>query len=185
MADGKGTDANTPPEVPSESPGIRPWWWDLAALVSKLVVVAAAVAVVFTQVFGVARISNADMSPAVKAGDVVFWYRLDDSVDVSEVVAVSYGGSVHLGRVVAREGDVVNIDRDGLVVNGSHQVEVGIYEDTTQVADGVTFPLTVPDGAVFVLGDARMSAVDSRIYGCVGHDDLLGVVVAQFRRRGF
>ena len=89
------------------------------------------------------------------------------------------------GRVVALEGDTVNIDSQGLIVNGAYQQEQGITDETTQVADGVTFPLTVPDGAIFVLGDNREEATDSRIVGCIPKDQTFGTVIGLFRRRGF
>ena len=87
--------------------------------------------------------------------------------------------------MVAQGGDTVNIDSQGLIVNGAHQQEQGIVDETTQVADGVTFPLTVPEGSVFLLGDNRDEAVDSRIVGCVPAEQTLGKVIGLFRRRGF
>ena len=48
---------------------------------------------------------------------------------------------------------------------------------------GINFPLVVPYGEVFVLGDSRRSAQDSRIYDTVPIDDILGSVVSVVRRR--
>ena len=58
-----------------------------------------------------------------------------------------------------------------------------IYQQTQRYAVGATFPLTVGEGQVFVLGDARENATDSRVYGAVEVKDTLGKVITILRRR--
>lgn len=159
--------------------------YDLTVLLVKIGVIVVAFVVLFTFVFGLFRVSDAYMEPSMKDGDLILYYRLDKRVVASEVVAVEYQGKISAARVIATGGDVVNIDSEGLLVNGAYQQEQGITDETTQVADGVTFPLTVPEGSVFLLGDNRDQAVDSRIYGCIPIEELNGKVMGQFRRRGF
>ncbi|MBY4797109.1 S26 family signal peptidase [Collinsella sp. AGMB00827] len=47
----------------------------------------------------------------------------------------------------------------------------------------MTFPLTVGEGQVFLLGDNREQASDSRILGCVDIAKTEGKVVAILRTR--
>jgi signal peptidase I len=49
--------------------------------------------------------------------------------------------------------------------------------------DGIEYPITLAVGEVFVLGDARENATDSRVYGAVNEKDTLGTVIAVIRRR--
>jgi signal peptidase I len=88
------------------------------------------------------------------------------------------------GRVVAVAGDTVDITKDGLKINGAEQISQDIYFDTTQFKSGVDFPLTVKEGQVFILGDNRPKASDSRIYGCIDLKDIRGKVIAIIRNRG-
>ena len=159
--------------------------WELLLLVAQVFAIALGCVVVFTFIFGFMRVEDSSMEPRFQNGDLVLFYRLDRDYGSRDVAVFAHEGVMIVGRVVALEGDTVNIDSQGLIVNGAYQQEQGITDDTTQVADGVTFPLTVPDGAIFVLGDNRDEATDSRIVGCVPTEQTFGTVIGLFRRRGF
>ncbi|MBQ5959765.1 MAG: signal peptidase I [Firmicutes bacterium] len=90
-----------------------------------------------------------------------------------------------VSRIVAVAGDTVDIEAGGLIVNGAMVQEPRAVGETTSFVDAVTFPLTVPEGEVFVLGDNRPNATDSRIFGCVRIADIDGRLVGLFRRRNF
>lgn len=123
------------------------------------------------------------MKPAVQAGDLVIFYRLADTYAASDVAVLEYEGQQQVRRVVAVAGDIVDITEEGLFINGSYVTEqnmqaIHLYEE------GITFPVTVPEGHVFVLGDNRSNTVDSRIYGTVPIKDLSGKVTTIVRQRG-
>ena len=153
-------------------------------LLLKIVIIALIFWSLFTFVFGIYRVQSIEMKPAIQDGDLVLFYRLSKDPQVSETVVYRYEGKTYTGRVIAKEGDVVDIDENGLLINGSYQQESGIYTSTTQFEEGIDFPITVPQGEVFLLGDNRPEATDSRIFGCVKESSLLGKVVGFFRRRG-
>lgn len=125
------------------------------------------------------------MSPAINDGDLVFYYRLDKNCVANDTVIVEYEGQKQVRRVVAIEGDTVDITEDGLEINGALQQEKRIYYETLCYMEGITFPVTLESGQVFVLGDYRVEAVDSRMYGPVETDDILGKVMTVIRRRTF
>lgn len=156
---------------------------DVYNLVVKIMEVVALVGLLYVFVFGVYQCQDIQMSPAIQDGDLVIYYKLDKNYVISDTIVVEYKGEKQARRVVAKSGDVVDITEKGLVVNGSLQQESHIYEDTVQYKDQVEFPITVGPGQVFVLGDARESATDSRVYGAVNVDDTLGQVFCIIRRR--
>ena len=157
---------------------------DILALLIKIAVIALVVVLLFTFMFGIYRNTDPSMSPSIADGDLVMYYRLDKHYVSGDVLVAKYEGSTVALRVVAVAGDTVDILEDGLYINGSLQLESKIYENTYRYADGVDFPLTVGEGEVFVLGDSRENATDSRMFGTVRIEDTYGKVMTIIRRRG-
>ncbi|MCU6761099.1 Signal peptidase I S [uncultured Roseburia sp.] len=155
---------------------------DLMYLLLKILLIAAVMGMMFFFVFGTARCSDDSMSPAVKAGDLVIFYRLYKDYKAGDVVVLEQDGEKQIRRVAAVAGDTVDITEEGLVINGYLQQETGIYEETLAYTEGITFPLTVKTGEIFVLGDRRENAKDSRIYGCVEIQDTYGCAGIMIRR---
>ena len=112
------------------------------------------------------------------------YYRLDKRFISGDVAVFEDDGKTTTGRVVAVAGDTVDITKNGLKINGAEQISQDIYFDTTQFKNGVDFPITVGEGQVFLLGDNRPQASDSRIYGCINIKDVRGKVIAVIRSRG-
>lgn len=136
-----------------------------------------------SQVFLFAQAEGSGMFPAVKDGDLIFGYRLQDAYAKDDVVVYTVQGRRHIGRVVAGAMDVVTLDDSGaLLVNGTPQSGEILYP--TYALEGRTYPLRVPEGHVFILGDYRTQTEDSRNFGPVPLDDVEAKVITILRRRG-
>lgn len=158
---------------------------DFILLLFKLGLVVVFLGVIYMFFFGITQARDASMSPAVKEGDICIYYHPDRDYQAGDVIALEYNGTMQTRRAIATAGDTVDITSDGnLVINGSTQIETAIYEKTYPYTEGITFPVTVGNNEVFVLGDSREDATDSRIYGCVSIDATNGTVVTVIRRRG-
>jgi len=155
----------------------------VGGLLLKLSIFAVSLLLVFGYLFGLLRYANQNMRPSFQDGDLILFFRLADRYYADEVVVVEYGGERLLERVIAVEGDEVNVTADGLSVNGSLVTEPRVLGETTLFEGGESFPVTVPQGKIFVLGDNREQSVDSRIFGCVDTNDVYGRVIGVFRRR--
>ena len=158
---------------------------EILFLIGKIAVVLVMIAALFSFVFGIVQVDDASMAPAMREGDLILFQRFGAPLIANDTVVVRDRdeGEIHVRRVVAVAGDTVDITERGLIINGLFQQELHIFEETTQFPEGIAFPLVVPDGEVFVLGDSRARSRDSRIYGTVPTDDILGTVVTVIRGR--
>lgn len=170
------------PKKKSKPPTLMEEFLFLFAKIGGILII---VALMFMFVFGVVQVNDASMAPAMQEGDIVFFQRIGRDYVATDAIVVRYEGQHQIRRVVAVAGDVVDITDQGLMVNERLQQERHIFEETTQFVEGIHFPLVVPEGEVFILGDSRGRATDSRIYGTVRVEDVLGSVVTVVRRRNF
>ena len=158
-------------------------WRALANLGIKITVIVGFFVLVFTVIYGVYRNTDPDMYPMVADGDLTLFSRSDKDYSVGDLLLLKYQGEYQVRRVVAGPGDTVDITADGLLVNGALQYEPSIYQETLPYVGGIQFPVTLSEGQVFVLGDARATAVDSRVYGPIDMKDTAGTVLTVIRQR--
>lgn len=156
---------------------------DIGFLFLKIILIILVLAVIFTFMFGLYRNTDSSMAPSIKDGDLIIFYRLDKDYAARDTVVLEFEGERQVRRVAAAAGDTVDITEDGLFINGALQQEEEIYMPTERYDNGVTFPITLSEGQIFVLGDRRENAADSRVYGAVEVKDTLGKVMLIVRRR--
>ena len=171
---------STPSQANKAQPSVLS---DLLFLFLKVLMIGMFLVLFFTFMFGITQVQDETMDPAVKEGDLAIYYRLDKRYSKDDVVIVNINGETQIRRVIAVPGDTVDMDERGLVINGYSQIESDIYTRTEPYVDGITFPITLAQDEVFVLGDNRPKAVDSRMYGAVKVSATNGKLMTLIRRR--
>jgi signal peptidase I len=143
------------------------------ALVAVLVLVRIFVAEPF-------RIPSESMAPTLRPGDQTLVAKLGGkSPRRGELVAFHspQNDEVMLKRVVAVAGDTVGLEDGVLVVNGRKVREA--YADPKAIDSVYVGPVRVRAGTIFVLGDNRANSEDSRDFGAVRTDSIIGRAVAR------
>ena len=152
-------------------------------LLLNLLIVITVLWLLFGFVIGVAIAPNNDMSPSIKAKDLLLYYRLDKSYLAQDTVVFVKNDTTYIGRVVAVSGDSVDIsDDDRLIINGHIVSEPEIRNATPRYEGFVTYPVQLGDNEYFVLADARSGAEDSRYFGTVERSEIYGKAFLLIRR---
>lgn len=173
------------PEEADKVNGLYDW-------VETIVFSLAVVAVLCTFVFRVIGVGGVSMKNTLNA-EVVNEKDYVDRVLISNfnytpkrgdivVVSTKAVSIPIIKRVIAVGGDTVDIDFSAhtVSVNGEVLDEPYIKEPTEETGD-VKFPVTVPKGHVFVMGDNRNDSYDSR-YSAVGTVDVKNIMGKAFLR---
>lgn len=169
------------------------------ALLGVLVVVAAVNAMVFAAERWVAlplHVPSASMEPALQRGDRILVRRTFDSAsrlterldrgDVLVFRAPQEGDPLVVKRVVGLPGETIEA-RDGVIAIDNERVlvERWLPEEERAVGSAAAATVDIPrtrlgDDEVYLLGDNRDSSVDSRAFGPVSLERVVGRVLTRF-----
>ena len=111
----------------------------------------------------------------VEGGDIVVFENPDESS----------GHDVLVKRVIAVAGQTVDLVDGVVYVDGEALEEDYVQGDSYALAAQlagveISYPYTVPEGCVWVMGDNRENSADSRYFGAVETESIIGVVVARY-----
>lgn len=121
-----------------------------------------------------AKLRNTDFIP--ERGDIIVFEKNDS------VSAANEAERQLIKRVIGLPGDRV-IVQDGTITIYNTEFPEGFNPDRDQAfSDGisVTTPgrvdITVPEGEIFVCGDNRTNSLDSRTFGTIASNDVVGTL---------
>ncbi len=149
----------------------------LKSTIYALIVVAAAAVLLATSFLPVLQVSGDSMNPTLQNGDILVLAKTKN-LQTGDLCGFYWQNKLLLKRIIGVPGDVISIDRDGMVtVNGEVLDEPYVDELALGECD-VQFPYQVPENRYFVMGDHRATSIDSRstAIGCVEQSQIVGKV---------
>ena len=132
----------------------------------EFAVILIAVFLIFRFVIGFSWVSGKSMYPTLKDGQPVVYNRMVKDYHRGDVISIRMpSGEYMVKRIIAVAGDTVDL-HDGVVyINGEPEYGEWLYGVTEPQSVTVSYPLTLEEGHIFVLGDNREVSIDSRTYG--------------------
>ena len=120
----------------------------------------------FTFVMRITIVDGHSMENTLHHGDIVLVRSIGYTPKQGDIVVLTkttFREASIIKRVIATEGQTVDIDyaTSTVYVDGV-ALEEDYINEPTYVEEGTEFPLTVPEGSIFVMGDNRNHSSDSR-----------------------
>lgn len=130
-------------------------------------------------------VDGPSMLPTLENGDKLIvnkiGYKVGDFKRFDVIVFHANEHEDYVKRIIGLPGDTVECQRDQLYINGD-LIEEPYLEDEKSLGKQVTgdFKVTVPEGKLFVLGDNREDSKDSRYFGFIDSEQVVGKVSLRY-----
>ncbi len=151
-------------------PSTTRWLIETVVLIVAAVLVAQGIKTLVVQPF---VIPTGSMIPTIEIGNRVLaeklTFRFGRNPQPGDIVVFDDPNGQHpqlIKRVIAVEGQTVDLRDDGVAVDGRLLVEPYTYAKPTTTGS-VPLPVVVPAGQVWLMGDNRPESGDSRYFGPV------------------
>lgn len=145
--------------------------------------------VVYLFIIAPNQVKGASMEPSFYSGDYIltskmtYRFRTPERGDVVVFRAPKNPDIEYIKRIIGLPGDTIVIQNSEVYVNNRRLDEQYIAEktniwETGFIREGV--PVTVPQGSLFVMGDNRTHSSDSREFGYIDQDSIIGQVFFRY-----
>lgn len=150
--------------------------FDFLEMLMKALVI---VTLVFTFLLRIVGVQGTSMVSTLQDQDRLILSSMFYQPQKGDIVVVSLPDLFTepiIKRVIATEGDVINITDEGeVMLNGERLDEPYTHDPTNKKS--LDYPMTVPQDCVFIMGDNRNNSTDSRNFGCVNQKNIMGHAV--------
>ena len=163
------------------------WLSELFEWMESCILAVTIILLLFVFLGRTATVSGPSMQPTLYSGDrLLLWEMGAWDPAYGEIVVIDRtqsGEPPIIKRVIGKAGDHIDIDfTQGTVFRNGALLEEPYIQEPTFTNRGMEFPLTVPEGYLFVMGDNRNHSSDSRdpAIGLIDLRRVMGKAVFRF-----
>lgn len=144
---------------------------------SKYIIVIIFVLLFFIFVIGLQQVIGPSMNPTLNEGDIIitnkFIYRFK-SIERNDVVVISQDEKYMIKRIVGLPGEKVEYQNNDVLINGKAYKETFTNSETEDFTIQDLGYDVIPEDMYLVLGDNRENSLDSRTFGLISKNQIIG-----------
>ncbi len=151
--------------------------YHMVDLVESILVALCLALVIRAYVVQTSVVPSESMVPTFLVGDrlfvnkFIYRFKTPNRGDITVFKSPNRDGKEYVKRCIGMPGETVQLIEGRVYINGKPLIIAGV----TILEDRMNFgPIVVPDAHYFVLGDNRANSQDSRYWGYVPVEDMLG-----------
>ena len=156
----------------------RPFWLELLLTIVGTLIIAILIRVFIAETY---EVPSGSMLETIQLGDrfvgekVSLHFEDPKPGDIITFNDPDGSGVTLIKRVIATAGDVVDLQDGRVIVNGqaidepytNGRPSYALDGHATNLTENVSYPITIPAGTLWVMGDNRTNSLDSRYFGPV------------------
>lgn len=164
-------------EAPKKN-GLVTFVYDVVSVFGTALII---IAFIFTFIVRIVGVDGDSMNKNLFDGDWLLVSAISKTIERGDIVISTQPNAFNepiVKRVIAKGGQEVDIDfATGKVYVDGEELNEPYIAEPTRTDEGTAFPLIVPEGKLFLMGDNRNNSTDSRspLVGCVDERYILGV----------
>lgn len=164
----------------------KSWFKTFIQFVISIIIIIAAIITLRVYIIEPFVIPSSSMESTLQINDhvlsekVTYWNESPKPGDIVTFNSTIEPGQILIKRIIATEGQTVDIQDDKVIVNGqeiqepyTHNLPTEQFSDEYEITE-IDYPYTVPKGYVWVMGDNRINSSDSRAFGAIPVENITG-----------
>ena len=142
------------------------------------------ISLIFLQTnFKIANVPSESMYPTLAVNELVIAKKISkpEKLTYGDIVifkpyADTQPKLLYIKRLIGKPGDTIEVKTDGVYRNGEKIKEYYRYEAFTGQG-GTMKPTVIPEGEYFFMGDNWNNSRDSRVFGTIPFEDIVGKMI--------
>lgn len=151
-------------------------FWKIIRDLIPYVFIVFLVIIVRTYIATPVRVDGNSMRKTLEDGDILLLYKMA-KFERNDIIVLDEkeDNEIIIKRIIALPGETIKIQSGKIYINDKEYNDEFAYGDTSDYEQ-----VTLGEDEYFILGDNRLISKDSRYFGTITEDEIIGKVVFRF-----
>ena len=151
-------------------------FWKIIRDLIPYVFIVFLVIIIRTYIATPVRVDGNSMRKTLEDGDILLLYKMA-KFERNDIIVLDEkeDNEIIIKRIIALPGETIKIQNGKIYINDKEYNDEFAYGDTSDYEQ-----VTLDEDEYFILGDNRLISKDSRYFGTITEDEIIGKVVFRF-----